>query len=69
MGSAYEQGQEVLRTLVCEELGIGKCTGKQLLRAISLFGLSLEEVDAAIASAQKLAPSKLDQIQESNPPL
>jgi Domain of unknown function (DUF4093) len=38
---------------VCQELGIGKCNGKQLLRAVTQFGFSLEEVDSAIAAAQK----------------
>ncbi len=45
------QGQAGRRQLVCRQLGIGDCNGKQLLKSLNSYGFSRGEVEAAVAAA------------------
>lgn len=43
------------RSLVCAYLGIGDCDGKQLQRQLNRYGFTTEEVERALAWANRQA--------------
>lgn len=53
LGQSGAQGKQLLRSRVTQDLGLGMCTGKQLIRAVQLFGITWLELDDAIARSRQ----------------
>lgn len=54
-GLVMKEGSSDLREAFCEELGIGICSGKKLLKRLNLFNIGREDVTAALGRAETRA--------------